>query len=54
MGLVIYNKQLTNYSQLRLGGHEKQQLLFLLVHLILCQVLEVQRGEYYEQRTDGT
>jgi hypothetical protein len=24
-----YNKQLTNYSQLRLGGHGNQQLLFL-------------------------
>jgi hypothetical protein len=31
---LSYNKQLTNYCQLRLSGHGKQQLLFLLVHLI--------------------
>jgi hypothetical protein len=30
------NKQLTNNRQHSLGSHGKQQLLFPLVHLILC------------------
>jgi len=33
---VNSNKQLTINKQHRLGGHGKQQLLFPLVHLILC------------------
>ena len=33
---LINNKQLTKSCQLRLGSHEKQQLPFPLVHLILC------------------
>ena len=30
------NKQLTKSDPLSLGRHEKQHLLFSLVHLILC------------------
>ena len=30
------SKQLVGNYQLKLGSHEKQQLLFPLVHLILC------------------
>jgi len=30
------NKQLTNNKQHSIGRHGKQQLLFPLVHLILC------------------
>jgi len=33
-------KQLTFNRQYRLGSHEGQPLLFLLVHLILCYVQE--------------
>jgi hypothetical protein len=32
------NKQSTNNSQHNIGSHEKQQLLFTLVYLILCYV----------------
>jgi len=32
------SKQITIIKQQRLGSHEKQPLLFSLVHLILCYV----------------
>ena len=39
-GGTMYNlsiiKQLTNNKQHRLGSHERQHLLFSLVHLTLC------------------
>ena len=34
------SKQITFNKQQRSGGHEKQPLLFALVHLILCYALE--------------
>ena len=39
---LINNKQFTQDCQLRLGSHGKQQLLFLLVHLILCWAVLLQ------------
>ncbi len=33
---LISNKRLNNNSQLRLDSHGEQQLLFSLVHIILC------------------
>jgi len=38
----LNNKQYTNYRQIGLGIHRKQQLLFPLVHLILCWLVLLQ------------
>jgi len=36
MNIVNNNKQLTKNRSMRLGSHNKQLLLFSLVHIILC------------------
>lgn len=36
MNIVNNNKQLTKNRNMRLGSPNKQLLLFLLVHIILC------------------
>ena len=43
-------KQLTNNSELRLGGHGKQQLLFPLVRLILCYAIPADMKLCFQER----
>ena len=40
------NKHLTKKHNICIGSHEKQLLLFSLVHLILCYALERENSEY--------
>ncbi len=39
-GVIVMCKAFNNNDYIGLGGHEKQHLLFSLVHLILCWEVE--------------
>ena len=49
MYTISNNKQLTKISYMRIGGQKMAQLLFSLVHLILCYALKTKGGTIWQQ-----